>query len=205
MTDSQAVRPRRADAERSIESILDTATRLVLAGEEITMSAVARAAGVSRVTLYSHFAAKEAVIEAVLTRALAHVASELTPTVAADGTAAQTMADLLRTSWPRLHEHRNLFTAASAALGPDRLRRLHEPVFALVEKLIRRGRRDGTMRADLPVEWLVSATYALLHLAAEQQNAGQLTAADAGDVVTASIMSLLSPAGEGVPRPAESA
>ncbi|WP_027346176.1 TetR/AcrR family transcriptional regulator [Hamadaea tsunoensis] len=191
MTDSQAVRHRRADAERSIESILDTATRVVLAGEEINMSALARAAGVSRVTLYAHFATREALIEAVLSRALAHVTDELTPAVAAGGSAAEMMAQLLRTSWPRLHEHRNLFTAASAVLGPDRLRRLHEPVFALVEQLIRTGRRDGTIRSDLPVEWLVSATYALLHLAAEQQTAGKLTAAEAGDVVTSSIMSLL--------------
>ncbi|NUR31759.1 MAG: TetR/AcrR family transcriptional regulator [Catenulispora sp.] len=191
MSDSQAVRPRRADAERSIEAILDTATRAVLAGEEITMSAVARAAGVSRVTLYAHFATREALIEAVLSRALDGVRSELAPTVTADGTAAEIMTRLLRTSWPRLHEHRNLFTVASAVLGPDRLRRLHEPVFALVEQLVRQGRRDGTIRSDLPVAWLVSATYALLHLAAEQQSAGKLTEAAAGDVVTASIMSLL--------------
>ncbi|MGH3320496.1 MAG: TetR/AcrR family transcriptional regulator [Streptosporangiaceae bacterium] len=63
-------RRRRADAGRSIESILDAALNGILTEGELNMSAVARDAGLSRVTLYAHFPTREALLEAVLRRAV---------------------------------------------------------------------------------------------------------------------------------------
>src|SRR4051794_41881458 len=61
---------RRATAERNVEKILDAAAGLLARGAAASTSAVAAAAGVSRVTVYSHFATREALLEAGAERAV---------------------------------------------------------------------------------------------------------------------------------------
>ena len=67
-----AARPygRRADAERNRESILDHAARLLSLHPSAGMDEIAAAAGVGRATLYRHFPAREALIEAINARAI---------------------------------------------------------------------------------------------------------------------------------------
>src|SRR5262252_101605 len=60
----------RAIAERNVDAILDAAEELLARRAHTTMSAVAKQAGVSRVTLYAHFATWQAVLEAAVTRAV---------------------------------------------------------------------------------------------------------------------------------------
>jgi len=61
---------RRVIAERNIEAILDAADRLLGRGSQLTIAAVAAEAGLSRVTVYSHFLNLEALLEAVVERAV---------------------------------------------------------------------------------------------------------------------------------------
>ena len=68
-----AARPRRADAERSVERILDAALDALVRDPEASMSDVARGAGVARATIYVHFPTRERLIEAVTDRAIAEV------------------------------------------------------------------------------------------------------------------------------------
>lgn len=51
---------RRATAERNVEAILDAAAALLERGSQASIMAVATEAGVSRVTVYAHFATHEA-------------------------------------------------------------------------------------------------------------------------------------------------
>jgi hypothetical protein len=46
---------------------------------------------------------------------------------------------------------------------------------AYLERLIRRGRRDGEFDRKLPVNWMVAATIALGHAAGEEVRAGRMT------------------------------
>jgi AcrR family transcriptional regulator len=181
---------RRADAQRSIEAILDAALGVIVAEGQVSMSAIAREAGVSRVTLYAHFATAESLVEAVLERAVAeaHAVLDLPD---CDGGPAETLAALLRASWQILARYRNLYAAASSVLSPARLRAHHQPVLGRIEELIARGRSSGDFRTDLPDSWLVATVYALLHQTAEEVNAGRLALDQAGDVVTATLLSAL--------------
>jgi AcrR family transcriptional regulator len=61
---------RRADAERSIAAILDAGLACFGTNPDVTMTAVARAAGVGRVTLYAHFPSRQALLEAVMAHAI---------------------------------------------------------------------------------------------------------------------------------------
>ncbi|MGH8823758.1 MAG: hypothetical protein ACRDVN_04705, partial [Jiangellaceae bacterium] len=61
------------------------------------------------------------------------------------------------------------------------------------QQLISRGQAAGHFRADLPLDWLVATMLNLLHLTAEEVGARRLSADSAGDVVTATILGVLTP------------
>ncbi|WUH89170.1 TetR/AcrR family transcriptional regulator [Streptomyces sp. NBC_00433] len=186
-----AGRRRRSDAERSIAAILDAALNCVPSEGEFNMSAIARAAGVSRVTLYSHFPTREALVDAALQRAFAQTHRALTELPLDEGPPQEVLAQLLSSSWQVLERHRNLYLVASANLPPDRLRAYAELVLDRIERLLARGRSEGVFRDDLPLDWLVATVYTLMHLAAEQVGSGRTKADVAGELVSTTILSLL--------------
>lgn len=185
--DAPAARPRRADAERNAAAIIDAGLDCFLADPQASMAAIARAAGVSRVTLYSHFATREALLDAAFDRAAAEAAAAL-----ADGA---DLAGLVRTSWRLLDRHSAVFAAVSAALPPDRMRERHELILAPVRRLIVRGQQDGGVRADLTADWLVTVVYSLVHAAAAEVQAGRLDPEDAPEVLTATVLSAVAAPG----------
>lgn len=193
-----AGRRRRADAERSIAAILDAALSTAPSDGQFNMSAIARAAGVSRVTLYSHFPTREALVDAALQRAFAQTHDALSGLPLDEGPPQEVFAQLLVSSWQVLERHRNLYLVASANLPAERLRSYAESVLDRVERLLARGRDEGVFRDDLPLDWLVATVYTLMHLAAEQVASGRTEADVAGGLVSTTILSLLTRSGSGL-------
>lgn len=202
---SDATRPgpraRRADAERNTAAIVDAGLDCFLADPQASMAAIARAAGVSRVTLYSHFPTREALLDAALDRAVAEAAAAL------DGLAGQgsdgpdgagvpdgpagtagELRRLVRTSWRLLDRHSAVFAAVSAALPPERLRERHERILAPVRRLVLRGQEAGELRSDLSADWLVTVVYSLVHAAAAEVQAGRMDPEDAPEVLTSTVL-----------------
>lgn len=154
------------------------------------MAAVARAAGLSRVTLYAHFPTRDALLDAVLQRAVARISAVLDQ-IPPGGTARHEFTRLLHSSWQFLARYRHLYTIASSALAPAALRRYVDPVLGRVEDLVARGQAEGDFRTDLPRPWLVATIYTLLHLAAEELTAGRLHPDEADEVVTTTVLAVL--------------
>lgn len=189
----QLGRRRRADAERSIAAILDAALACFAERPDASMSDIARAAGVGRVTLYAHFPSRTAVLEAALDRAVAEAGTVIDAEIHGGEPADRALAALIRSSWQVLDRHRRLFQAAQRALDAERWRRRHDPALVRVESLIIRGRTEGVFRTDLPVRWLATTFYGLIHAAAEDVNAGRLEPGDAPHLVEATLLSALAP------------
>jgi AcrR family transcriptional regulator len=184
---------RRADAARNIAAIVDAATELFSRGQAVSMSEVARAAGVGRVTLYAHFPSRDALLDAVLDHAVAE-ADRAVAAAQVDGEPAdEALIRLARTSWQVLNRHRSLRVNTMDEVGAQRLRARHDPVLARVEQLVARGQDEGTVRPDLPRSWLVTALYSLLHAAADDANAGRLDPAAVPDLLDATLRSVLAP------------
>jgi AcrR family transcriptional regulator len=165
---------RQAAAERSVEAILDAAERLFASGSDANTSAVAAAAGVSRVTLYSHFPTRFALLEALAERVICRGAAAIAAATPASGDPADALDRLIEAAWGKLDRHLPLFAASRAELSADALRRAHEQIDAPILTLIKRGRRAGAFRKDLPTTWLLATYYALMHAAADEVNAGRL-------------------------------
>lgn len=183
------VRPRRADAERNREQILDAAEQRLRTDSRASMADIAAEAGVSRVTMYGHFSSRGELVEAVFTRAMERADSALA-TLDRGGDPWDALHRLVDASWQLIAASQLILRAAIDECGPDVVRQHHGEPFARVDKLIRRGRKSGIFRRDLPEAWLITCFYSILHAAADDLAAERLTDAAAERVVWPTIASV---------------
>lgn len=155
------------------------------------MAEVATAAGVGRVTLYAHFPSRQALLDAVVDRAVAEAVATPPDDVATGAPAAEAIGALVRSSWRALHRFGRLSAMAQREMEAERLRDRHAPVLDELDALVARGQADGSIRDDLPRGWLVTTIYSLVHAAAEEVDGGRLDAADAADVLEATVVPVL--------------
>ncbi|MFL6073733.1 MAG: TetR/AcrR family transcriptional regulator [Mycobacteriales bacterium] len=183
---------RRADAERNITAILDAALACFGSSPAASMTEIAAAAGVGRVTLYGHFPSRDALIGALMERALAVTAAALDAAEVDEGPADQAVARVVRLAWRHLDRYRAVLAAATGSgLAPDTIRDRHGAVLDRVDRLVERGQAGGAFRTDLPRSWLITAFYTLMHAAAQEVDAGRLAAGDAAGVLERTVLALL--------------
>ncbi|HEX2033000.1 MAG TPA: TetR/AcrR family transcriptional regulator [Chloroflexota bacterium] len=182
---------RRADAERNIAAIVEAGLATIDQHSDVSMAAIARAAGVSRVTLYAHFPSKESLVEAVLERAVAEADAVLGAEAVDRGPARDALARLVRTSWRNLERYGRLYAVATRCLTPQRMRERHGAVLGRVERLIARGQAEGAFRTDLPRAWLLTVFYNLMHVAAGEVDAGRLHQGEAAGVLETTLLAVL--------------
>jgi TetR/AcrR family transcriptional regulator, mexCD-oprJ operon repressor len=182
---------RRADAERNIAAIVTAATDLLARDPDASMTDIARAAGVGRVTLYAHFPSREELVRTVLAAAIGHSMGAVEAAAPGEGPPAEAFARLIRRCWPILDRFGSLHEAARRALPAEEVRRHHDLPMGHVERLIVRGQEVGSFRADLPAEWLVTTVYALLHAAGDEVQAGRRTAEETEDLLERTLSALL--------------
>lgn len=181
---------KRADAERTITAILDAALECFGTSPDATVTEIAKAAGVGRVTVYGHFDSLPAIVDALLVRSLAEADATFAALDLESGTATEAISRLLHAPWI-LGRYRGLLTAATAHLGPEKVRRLHDQVFARIEAVVVRGRETGEFRTDLPLPWLMASIYALAHAALSEADAGRVGQEEAADLLDTTLTGLL--------------
>ncbi len=183
---------RRADARRNITAILDAAVACLARDPQASIADIARAAGVGRVTLYGHFASRAELIDAAFARTLGQ-AHEILDAVDLAGDPRDALARLVDSSWQIVDQYRTLLLAAEHELPSGRIRALHDKPMRRIRALIGRGQCEGVFRADLPAPWLVAVAYSVMHGAAAEISAGRLEAADAAQVITATLLAAYTP------------
>ena len=183
--------PRRADAERNIAAILAAAAACFGKNPNASMTEIASAAGVGRVTLYGHFSSREALLSELMERALAEVATVLDVTDLDKGPADETLRTFIRSSWQLLDRNLRMLHAARRALPAEAVQDHHVGILSAMERLITRGRQEGAFRDDLPSHWLVGTIYALVQAAGDQVEAGQFTSEEALGALEATLTSAL--------------
>ena len=165
---------RRATAERNIEAILDAAGRLLERGSEPTIVAVAGEAGVSRVTVYAHFATREQLLESVVERTVQRTTKALDAVEPERGPPLEALDRVIDIGWRDLDRNNAIAQAAGEQLTAEALRQAHETAHRRLRKLVDRGRRSGDFRTDVPAEWLVTAFHALIPAAGDDVRAGRM-------------------------------
>lgn len=189
---------KRADARKNIAAILDAATTCLALDPDASINEIAAAAGVGRVTLYSHFASRATLVGQVVDRAMAASDAEL-EAVDLDGDAHEALGRLLVASWHVTHRVGGLVIAAQAALPERDFRQAHDKPTRRMLRLLRRARREGSVRTDMPLTWQVATIQGVIHAASSAVHRGELAADKAPALIRSTVLAALTPPGHPVP------
>ena len=174
----------RAIAEHNVDAILDAVEELLARRAHTTMSAVARQAGVSRVTLYAHFATWQEVLEAAVARAVDRTMAALRAAEPDEGPADEAVDRMVGAAWQHLARYGAMAQAVSEVMNPEAVARTHHAAHQTIGALVERGQREGSFRTDVPAGWLVTACIALIHTCADEVRAGRIDDRDAAGILT---------------------
>jgi AcrR family transcriptional regulator len=183
---------RRADAQRNAEKILDATVACLSRNPQASVSEIAEAAGVGRVTLYGHFSSREALIEAALTRVLDD-GDEVLASLDLTGDPREALRTLIESGWLLMAQASAVLEAAQATLPPGRIQELHAKPARRVEALIRRGQSEKVFRVDLPATWLASVLHHVMKGAAVDVSKGRLEKAEAPRFISETVLSACRP------------
>lgn len=174
---------RRADAERSRAAILDAAVRLFSKDPDAGLAAVAAAAGVTRQTVYAHFAAREDLVRAVVERVAEESDAALGAAALDEGTAAEALVRLLEMGFGTLEANPVLLVTPGAGR--------HTSIAERLADLVRRGQRGGEFDPGLDPDWGAAAVIALGHAAGAELGDGHLTRTAALEAVRLAALRVL--------------
>ena len=87
--------------------------------------------------------------------------------------------------------------AVAELLSPEAVTRTHQAAHQMVGALLERGQADGSFRTDLPSEWLVAASIALVHACSDGVRAGRIDGYDAVRILATSVRDLFTGTGRG--------
>lgn len=141
---------------------------------QTSLEQIAKAAGTSRQTVYSHFSSRDGLVEALFDQGTAEVVDALDAAGLDDLPADEALLRLTEISWEMFDARPFLLQVTAPQSGAGDEAR-HAPVIARLERIARRGRREGRIDPDLPVSWIVATTMALGHATGEEVRAGRLS------------------------------
>ncbi|WP_448004961.1 TetR/AcrR family transcriptional regulator [Agromyces bauzanensis] len=157
---SPASPPRRSDVTRHREMLIAAATEEFSRNPEASMGDIARAAELTRATVYRHFANREVLESAIRSEALDRAAEALADCRLDHGTALEVLRRVIRALSAQAMSLRFMVLQAPDSDPEFRARRAH--VLSPLVEVVRRGQREGLLDEGLSPEWIVTAMASLL-------------------------------------------
>ena len=176
--EASAPKRRRADAERSISSIIDAALEALASDPNASMAEIARRAGVVRATIYMHFPTRESLLDAVMEHATALVADAIRQAEPNRGEPTEALERVLLATWQQLSQFHSVLGINISRLSAKELRRRHLPMTTQFIPLLERGQAEGVFRSDVSATWLIAVLRAIVHVASTELQAGRLSQAE---------------------------
>jgi TetR/AcrR family transcriptional repressor of mexCD-oprJ operon len=181
---------RRADAERNLARIIESATTLLAVNPGASMAEIAEASGLVRATLYRHFPTRDDLIRAMYAEALDDALKAILSVDPEQGKATDAIARVVDALLVVGDRYRIL---SEQRRGYPELREKERSVGAPLIALVERGRRSGELRDDLPLRWVVAALGSLVNEALRAVGREDIDRAEAGTLVTRTFLESMRP------------
>jgi len=191
--EASAPKRRRADAERSISSIIDAALEALASDPNASMAEIARRAGVVRATIYMHFPTRESLLDAVMEEATGRVAEAIRNAEPNRGEPKEALERVILATWKQLSEFHNILQINMRRLSAQELRRRHLPMTTQFIPLLERGQADGVFRSDVSATWLIAVVRAIVHVASTELQAGRLSQTEVEQTLLTTALAAISP------------
>jgi AcrR family transcriptional regulator len=150
----------RIDVERHQRALLAAAADVLARDPDSSMADVAQAANLTRATLYRHFSNRQSLLDAIQAEALTRASEALFGCRLDDGNALEVLRRVIGALGKHGMRFRIILMKASDASA--RFLTQRDQVLAPVVEVVKRGQREGDIRADLSAEWIVTAMASLL-------------------------------------------
>jgi len=167
--------PRRIDAYRNREHILDAAAATLRINRGASLEEIIADTGLGRTTVYRHFPNRAALIDALVTRLLDAVRGLLDRARPAEPPFDAALARMTETAMTAGTQAWDLLSLAT-----DDILASSPPVTNIVDAaraLMQLGVDEGRLRSDVPLDWHVEAYFALTAAAVKFPNSRQAGAA----------------------------
>jgi AcrR family transcriptional regulator len=152
----------KVNKERTRAAILDAATRLFAARgpESVTFADLARSARISRSLIYFHFKSRDTLFHEVVARANQMLYARFANAVAGRASGLDQILAIGQAYRNFFFENPREFAlmacyqarspgSAAQSAAEDRIAGLHRAIMELMTTVLKRGRRDGSLRRDL--------------------------------------------------------
>jgi AcrR family transcriptional regulator len=182
----------RADARRNREAVIEGAVRVLAERPTASIGEIAAASKVGRTTVYRHFPTRDDLIFALLERVVQEARAIVVEILAGDPPADAVLRDLaaeilaLGVRYRFLSAHRD-----------DRALREHEERADELGVYLLRAQERGQLRADLPVEWMLTCFRALSIATLDEVSDGRLEIDRAGRLLGDALVASFGATGAG--------
>ena len=149
----------RADAERSVRTIVEAAERVLAEDPNATVEQIAEAAGVARTTVHRRFASREALITSITHAAWEQIGAAV---AAARPATAPPLIALHQATANILDIKSRWRFALGQAVADAATTRIQQEVFASCDLALRRAREAGVLRPDVDLDWTRRVYLALI-------------------------------------------
>jgi len=169
-------------------AILSAATAVLSGQPNASVEDVARAAGVSRQTVYAHFPSREALLDAVIEQAAAEFTAAFDSSGIEQAPPAEALFGFLDAGWQVAARYPFLWLQPSVSPEHDADR--HGPILDRLLAVIRRGQESGDFDISVSPGWLLAAGLSLGRAAEDEVKAGRMTIEEATQAVHRSFLRL---------------
>ncbi|MFF7979697.1 TetR/AcrR family transcriptional regulator [Streptomyces sp. NPDC007901] len=186
-TDRPRRTPQRRDAHSNHRRILATARQQLRDDPDTSLGSIAKAAGVTRRTVYGHFPSREALVADLTQEAGQALQQAFAAVRIPDADPVEAMARMVLAAWAVGDQYRMLISLGRRHRGEAAIRATLAPAREEAIAHIRRGQHQGVFAGHVPAPVLAQALEALM-LALAEENAASTWADPTGEAAATAFL-----------------